>query len=172
LEHARHRRCGMGFYLGVNDERSLRLVLGYETKDGTKIEIFEMKMALVTILVPSILVFKILPNIFAAGLVFVVYLISKKLTNSIPISLFSAFVSGFIPSFVAQTVNTISAYTLAIPLMFLMIYFIMNMSEMKYVKYFALLIFILPFHDSVRTVITKPLNNGSSHVPDKKASKL
>jgi hypothetical protein len=31
----------MGFYLGMNEERSSRLVLGYETKDGTKIEIFE-----------------------------------------------------------------------------------------------------------------------------------
>ena len=31
----------MGFYLGVNEERNLRLVLGYETKDGTKIQIFE-----------------------------------------------------------------------------------------------------------------------------------
>ena len=31
----------MGFYLGVNEERSLRLVLGYETKEGTTIEIFE-----------------------------------------------------------------------------------------------------------------------------------
>jgi len=31
----------MGFYLGANEERSSRLVLGYETKDGTKIEIFE-----------------------------------------------------------------------------------------------------------------------------------
>jgi len=31
----------MGFYLGTNEERSSRLVLGYETKDGTKIEIFE-----------------------------------------------------------------------------------------------------------------------------------
>ena len=31
----------MGFYLGVNEEPSSRLVLGYETEDGTKIEIFE-----------------------------------------------------------------------------------------------------------------------------------
>jgi hypothetical protein len=31
----------MGSYLGVNEEPSMRLVLGYETKDGTKIEIFE-----------------------------------------------------------------------------------------------------------------------------------
>ena len=31
----------MGFYLGMSEERSSRLVLGYETKDGTKIEIFE-----------------------------------------------------------------------------------------------------------------------------------
>ena len=31
----------MGFYLGVNEEPSSRLVFGYETKDGTKIEIFE-----------------------------------------------------------------------------------------------------------------------------------
>jgi hypothetical protein len=31
----------MGFYLGMNEERSTRLVLGYETRDGTKIEILE-----------------------------------------------------------------------------------------------------------------------------------
>jgi hypothetical protein len=94
---------------------------------------------------PGIVVFKILPNLFAASLVFIIYLMAKKLTSNDQVSLFAAFVSGFIPAFVAQTVNSVSSYALAIPLIFLMIYFIMNMSEMRYVKYFALLIFIAPF---------------------------
>lgn len=106
---------------------------------------FHYLLGVFDLFLPSAVVFKVLPNIFAASLVFIVYAIAKKLTNSSTVSLVAAFVAGFIPAFVAQTVNSVSAYSLAVPLMFLMIYFIMQMSEMRYVNYFALLIFIAPF---------------------------
>jgi len=123
----------------INDE------LSYGGRTHIFMPVFHYVLGAFDLFLPGAIVFKILPNLFAASLVFIVYLMAKKLTHNDEVSLFAAFVSGFIPAFVAQTVNSVTAYSLAIPLIFLMIYFIMNMSEMRYVKYFALLIFIVPF---------------------------
>lgn len=87
---------------------------------------------------------KILPNILAASLVFIIYLIAKKLTNNTSISLFTAFISAFIPVYITDTINAVSVYSLVIPLFFLMVYFLMNMTERRYADYFVVLILLIP----------------------------
>ena len=62
--------------------------------------VFHYVLAGFNMFLPGIVVFKIIPNLFAASLVFIAYALAKKLTNSIPISLSVAFISGFIPAFV------------------------------------------------------------------------
>lgn len=100
---------------------------------------FYYAMAFFDLFIPFAL--KTMPNIFASCLVFIVYLISKKLTHNEDLSLVAAFVSGFIPVFVLKTINSVSVYSLAIPLIFLMLYFIME--HRKYVTWFIISAFII-----------------------------
>ncbi len=87
---------------------------------------------------------KILLNVFASCLVFIIYFIAKKLTNNTNISLFTAFISAFIPIYIVNTLNAVSIYSIMIPLFFLMIYLLMNLTYKKYVNYFIILVLILP----------------------------
>lgn len=105
---------------------------------------FHYLLAFFNLFLPSILVFKLIPNILASTLVFIIYLIAKKITDNANISLLTAFVSAFIPVFIAETANSISVYSLIIPLTFLIIYFILNLEKKKFINYFILSIFILP----------------------------
>jgi len=111
--------------------------------------IFHYLIAVFNFLIPSILVFKILPNLFASSLIFIIYLIAKKLTNNINIALLTSFVSAFIPIYITETLNSISAYSLAIPLIFLAIYLIMIIEKKKYINYLIAIILILPLIHSV-----------------------
>lgn len=95
---------------------------------------------------------KFLPNLFASSIVIVVYLIAKKITKKENISLITAFVSSFIPIYITETMNSISVYSLTLPLIFLAVYFLMDLENKKspYLKYLIILIFVLPFiHASV-----------------------
>ncbi len=85
----------------------------------------------------NFLAFKIIPNLFASLLVFVVYSISLDITKDYKASLFTAFISGFLPIFFGGTINNISVYTLIIPLTFFTLLCFMKVSEnKKYVFYF------------------------------------
>lgn len=104
---------------------------------------FQYILAFFNLFMPLNLVCKILPNIFASCLIFIVYLIAKEITNSKSAALFSSFISGFIPIFFAETVNSVSVYSLVIPLIFFLIYLliIINKNE-KYIGYFIVAIII------------------------------
>jgi len=105
--------------------------------------IFHYILAPFYLAIPSFAL-KILLNVFASSLVFVIYFIAKKLTNNTNISLFTAFISAFIPIYVINTMNAVSIYSVMIPLFFLMVYLLMNLTYKKYVNYFIILVLILP----------------------------
>lgn len=105
--------------------------------------LFYYVLAFFDLFLPLGIVAKVIPNIFAASIVVFVYLISKNLTNDEDASLFSAFISGYIPVFFADTINTISPYTLFFPFMLLLIYSFFRIDEMKYVYVFLVSIFVL-----------------------------
>ncbi len=65
---------------------------------------------------------KILPNIFASSIVFVVYFLSLKLSRSEKAAVLSSFAAGFIPAYVEITLNTLSALSAAIPAGFFLLY--------------------------------------------------
>lgn len=75
-----------------------------------------------SIILSKKLAFLLLPALFASLASLMVYLISKKLTNNTPISLFSSFISLFIPVYSLRTTNTLSPYSLIIPLTLLCLY--------------------------------------------------
>jgi len=90
------------------------------------------------------LAFKLIPNIFASLLVFVVYIISFNITKDYKSSLFATFISGFIPIFFFETINSISVYTLILPLTFFTLFCFMKISDnKKYVYYFITSLAIL-----------------------------
>jgi len=89
--------------------------------------------------------FKIIPALFASSIIFVVYLLSKEITKNENVSLLTAFLSGFVPIYFIRTVNNISVYSLMVPLMFLLFYFLIKIEQKKYLKLFLLFSFLLPF---------------------------
>lgn len=84
--------------------------------------VYHYVLALLALGLPMSLATKLVPNILAALLVIVVYLITKDMTQDAEAALFSAFAAGFIPIFFAETTVTLSAYALTFPLFFYMIY--------------------------------------------------
>lgn len=117
--------------------------LSYGGRTSVFIPTFHYILAFFNLFLPSIFTFKILPNIFASSLIFIVFLITRKITQKNSISLLAAFISGFIPIFVAETVNNISVYTLVTPIIFLAIYFFMHIENKKFINYFTLSVLFL-----------------------------
>lgn len=114
---------------------------------------FHYILALFLIIFRTNLILKIMPNILASSLVFITYLISKKITNDKNIALFTSFTSIFIPIFITQTLNNISVYSITIPLIFLTIYSLMSENK-KSIYYTLLSIFLLIlFHPSSFIII-------------------
>jgi len=103
--------------------------------------LFYYILAFFDLFLPIVIVGKLLPNIFISSLTVISYLIAKEVTNNKNASLFTAFVSGFIPVFYIETINNVSVYSLVLPLTFLLMFFLMKINENK--SYVALFIFFL-----------------------------
>lgn len=88
--------------------------------------------------------YKILPAVFMSLLVIIVFYLTKKITDDETSSLFSAFMAGFLPIVIQHTLNDLSIYTLILPLLFFMIYCLIEIDEEKYTNWFIFLSFILP----------------------------
>lgn len=88
-------------------------------------------LAFFNLILPISIVGKILPNLFASLLTVIGYLIGKEMTNSTKVGLFSAFIVSFIPIYFTQTLNTISPYSLVIPLMFFTLFCLMRLHKDK-----------------------------------------
>ncbi len=87
-------------------------------------------------------VFKLVPALFSSSLVFVVYLLSKKIVDNEELALFIALMSGFIPVVFVDSLISASVYSLAIPIMFYLIYLFMDLDEKK-IGVFVALSFLL-----------------------------
>ena len=105
-------------------------------------------IALFSLIIPSGIAAKIIPNLFAAFLVILVYFISFKITKNPKISLITSFMSGFIPVLFLD-LNEISIDYVALIIVFGIIYCMFRLNEKKYVTYSLILIFVL--------VLTTPL---------------
>ena len=105
--------------------------------------VFHYVIALFTLFLPAILAAKLVTNIFAASLVFFVYLIARKLTNSFFVAFSAAFLSGFVPVFFAETVTALTPLSIVIPLMFLLIYALMNVQKKNWLYCYLILLVVL-----------------------------
>jgi len=71
--------------------------LSYGGREIVYMPLFHLILGHLESLIPINLLLMIIPNLFASLLIFVVYFISKKLTDNEHASLFGAFIAGFIP---------------------------------------------------------------------------
>ncbi|MFW6230614.1 MAG: hypothetical protein ACOC32_01170 [Nanoarchaeota archaeon] len=108
-----------------------------------------------TFFMPATIAAKVVPNIFAATTIFLVYLLSMRFTRNQNASLFAATLSGFIPVFFLQTFNSISIFTLVVPLVLLSFYaFLMIGTSDKYIGVYIFSVIILSFtHPAVFFVV-------------------
>jgi len=99
-------------------------------------------MAAFSLIMPVEIVGKIIPNVIAALIIFIVYYLSLKITKNNKISLITSLMSGFIPIYFID-INRVSLNYLTILLMFTIIYCMLKMNERKYVDYALILMFLL-----------------------------
>lgn len=116
--------------------------LSYGGRDQVFMPFFYYLLAFFDLFMPLGLVGKIIPNVLVSLMVVIVYFISKEISNDEDASLFSAFISGFIPIFFKETVNTISVYALVFPLMLLLIYLFLRITDKNMAYYFLIALFI------------------------------
>jgi len=115
--------------------------ISYNGRDILFIPSFHYILAVFSLFIPTAIAAKLIPAIFASIIVFITYLISKKITHNVNISLFISFISAFIPVYISHTINHISVYSVTIPLIFLGIYFFIDLNES--VNHFLFTIFLL-----------------------------
>jgi 4-amino-4-deoxy-L-arabinose transferase-like glycosyltransferase len=99
-------------------------------------------LAAFSLIMPVEMAGKIIPNIIAALIIFIVYYLSFKVTKNNKISLMTSFMSGFIPIYFID-INRISINYLAVLLMFTIVYCMLRLNERKYVDYALILMFML-----------------------------
>ncbi|MFC1698139.1 hypothetical protein ACFL1H_07390, partial [Nanoarchaeota archaeon] len=90
---------------------------------------FHYIMSIFTFFLPITIVLKILPNIFASLLVIILYHLIFEITKNRKVGLIGCIMGGFVPIFFAQTFNSVSVYSISIPLMFLTLYFMILLNK-------------------------------------------
>lgn len=129
-------------YISENKQPMLFDDLSYGGRYVIDSHIFHFMLAGFNAFLPDFVVFKLLPEIFFALMIFIVYAISKRLTENTTAPLLAALISGFIPIFMANTVNTLSIYSIVLPLIFYQVYCLMNIETHR--GRFIVLSFLLP----------------------------
>ncbi len=117
--------------------------------------VFYYLLAFFNLFIPIGLVGKIIPNLLASLIVFIVYALSVKFTKHHTASLLAASLSGFIPVFFLRTFNSVSIYSLVVPLVLFSFYsFLMISSNDKFIPLYIFSIIALSFtHPSVFFVV-------------------
>jgi hypothetical protein len=122
--------------------------LSYGGRSLIFMPVFHYLLAFFNLFLPLDFVAKVLPNLFSASAVFAVYLITEKISKKTVPALFAAAVSGFVPIFIFQTINSVNPFSLAIPLIFFALYFLMMINQKAYLYLFlitsAVLVFVSP----------------------------
>lgn len=129
--------------------------LSYGGRTYIFLPVFHYVMAFFGLIMPMAAALKIMPNIFASSLVLIVFFLSKRISKNSNAALFAAFVSGFIPVFFSETINSVSVYSLIIPLVFLLVFYFVKIKDDKgYAVYFVFVFFVLSLtHPSAFIVI-------------------
>jgi asparagine N-glycosylation enzyme membrane subunit Stt3 len=116
--------------------------LSYGGRQNTFAPFYYYFLAFFGMFMPPYLVSKIIPNVLASLMVIIVYFLTLELTQNRKAAIFAAIASGFIPVFFSETLNSISIYSLTIPLIFLALYFFIKKGNHN-LNYFLITFLIL-----------------------------
>ena len=105
--------------------------------------LFNILMALFTF--GNNFLLKLIPEFLFSLLVIIVYFTAKEISGDEYSSLFAALLSGFVPIFLKNTMNLISPYSLALPLLLFMFYSVLKLEQKFYRNTFIVISFLLPF---------------------------
>ncbi len=129
-------------YISENTQPMIYDELSYGGRYVLDTHIFHYMLAGLRAFLPDFFVFKMLPEILFASLIFIVYGVAKTLTDNSTAAMLAALISGFIPIFVSNSINTISVYAILFPLIFYQLFCLMNLETHK--SKFIVLSFLLP----------------------------
>ena len=147
VEHI--RETGLPMY---NDE------LSYSGRSLFFSPFFHYILAFFNLFIPLVLVGKIIPNIFASLIVFAVYLLSMEITKQKKAALFASFAAAFIPIFIRETINSVSVFSLLIPLMFFIIYAILKINtDKRFASYLIIVTALFIFLDTTSVILIMAL---------------
>ena len=108
-------------------------------------------LGILGLILPFFIVYKIVPVLLGALIVFIVYLLAKQVTKSEVAALFAAGISAFIPTFIGVTLNQISSYVVYVPLMLMLLYSLMNIK--KRMSWFLFLSFVIVLLDPMNFLV-------------------
>ena len=106
--------------------------------------LFYYTLAASSLLLPIDTTGKIIPNLFMASLVIIIYFLAYDLTRDPNASLISALLVGFTP-LLFSAINTISAYSLAIPLLYLLVFLFFRIHKPYYVLAFIIVLGLMRY---------------------------
>ncbi|HII16243.1 MAG TPA: hypothetical protein HA362_08125 [Nanoarchaeota archaeon] len=118
-------------YISQNLQPMIYDDLSYGGRYIIDAHIFHYMLAAARVALPDFFVFKLLPEMLFAAMIFIVYAIAKRLTQNTTAPLLAALISGFIPIFIQNSVNSISVYSIVFPLIFYQVYCLMNIETHK-----------------------------------------
>lgn len=122
--------------------------LGFGGRTLVLSPVFDYILAFFALFFNLTIALKVIPNIFAALIVFPAYLISFRLVKTRWIALFCSLLAGFVPVFFSQTFNQVSPLSIAVPLFFFLIYAWLRAPKRSWVFIFLagllLLVFLHP----------------------------
>ncbi len=121
----------------VNDE------LSYGGRTRLSTPIYSYIIAGITYIFPSIYAVKFVVNLFGSVIVFAAYLLAYQLSRNKRVSNLTALVSGFLPIYFRETVNSLNSYPFFIPAILFFIYYFINLHRKNLNKILALLFLIV-----------------------------
>lgn len=115
---------------------------------------FHYVLAFFNLFLPVTIVGKLIPNLLASLIVIASYLTMLEITKQKKAALITAFIAGFLPIFIRETVNTISLFSLLVPLLLFSVYMLLKLrTYKKYVAYLIVVLSIFIITDNMSMVL-------------------
>lgn len=128
--------------------------LSYEGRERVFPPLFHYILWLFSLVLSPIVAIKIIPNIFAAAIVFPVFYLTKFMTSKKIFAFVSACFAGIVPAALLLGINDASTESLSITLLFTAAFFFLKSRKSgKHLNYFLTTIVIMALVDSIGAVL-------------------
>ncbi|MEM4267466.1 MAG: hypothetical protein QXK37_01410 [Candidatus Woesearchaeota archaeon] len=128
--------------------------LSFSGRSYIFLPLFHYTLAFFSLFMPVALVCKIVPNILASAIIFIVYMVVLNMTKNEESSVVAAILSGLVPIYFVQTLNSISIYSLSIPLTIIALHFFSQINIKKNpLRFIVVLCLLLLLHPSIYIMI-------------------